>query len=334
MYNLHGYICGMKDFQIELITQAVETEPKKGIELKTIETQATICRAFILRKNYQSKDQKLYIAFDKDGNQKIMKHTRDAYEVQVYVHFHLKSLYFNTLEQTIREVPVPVVQRIMANEITFVNMKPLHGLDLVLDIGQMVALDTVLFHPQKYFPILISGPFGTGKTHVLAVAALLVLLKHNPAKVLVCTQQRESAENFLMALLSCMKNTSSHQMDEVSIHLLIEYGRQKHNLKPYYINVKDLSERVQSTKLLIVSTCITSHKIRHSDLEIDFTHIMIDEGGLMREPEAVIPLCMANEKTTIVIAGDPQQVRIINFSMFYSYSYSLYPCPVTRYINM
>ena len=89
-------------------------------------------------------------------------------------------------------------------------------------------------------------------------------------------------------------------MDKVSIHLLIEYGRQNHNLKPYYINIKDLSEklkRIQSTKLLIVSTCITSHKICRS--QINFTHIMIDEGGLMREPEAVIPLCMANERTTM-----------------------------------
>ena len=185
-YHYHGYIQGMKDFQIEFITQAVETEPKKGIELKTIKTQATICRAFILRKNYQSKDQRLYIAFDRDGNQKIMKHTRGAYEVQVCVHFYLKSLYFDTLEQSVQEVPVPVVHRIMANKITFVKV---YGIDLILDISQMVALDTVLFHPQKYFPILISGPFGTGKTHVLAVAALLVLLRHNPAKVLVCTQQ-------------------------------------------------------------------------------------------------------------------------------------------------
>ena len=37
---------------------------------------------------------------------------------------------------------------------------------------------------------------------------------------------------------------------------------------------------------------------------------MIDEGGLMREPEAVIPLHMANANTTIVIAGDPQQVYL------------------------
>ena len=300
----------MKDFQIEFITQAVESESKKGIELKTIETQATVCRAFILRKNYQSKDQKLYIAFDRDGTQKIKKHMRGACEVQVCVHFHLKRLYFDTLEQSVGKVPAPVVRRIMANNLTFINVMPFYGLEFILDKSQVVALDTILLHPHKFFPILISGPFGTGKTHILAVAALLALLGHNPAKILVCTQQRESAENFFTALLSCME---SNQIDKVSnsVHLLIEYGRQKHNLKPYYITVKDLSEKLkreQSTNLLIVSTCITSHKVCSSN--IAFTHIMIDEGGLMREPEAIIPLCMASERTTIVIAGDPQQVRI------------------------
>lgn len=313
-YDSYAYIDEMKDFQIELIMQAADTqELKKGIELKTIETQATICRAYILRQPYQSKYQRLHIAFDRDGTRKI-KHTRDGSEVQVYVHFHLKRSYFDTLEQLVKKVPEPVVHRIMANKLT---LKPLYGLELSLDEGQIVALDTILCHPQKYFPILINGPFGTGKTHVLAVAtAILVFLSHNPAKVLVCTQQRESAENFLTALLSCRKYFScmyneTTVPDDVSLSLLIEYGRHKSHLKSYYTNAKDLNEKmkkVQPTKLLIVSTCITSHKVNTA--KIKFTHIMIDEGGLMREPEAVIPLCMANENTTIVIAGDPQQVRI------------------------
>jgi DNA replication protein DnaC len=303
-YDSYAYINGMKDFEIELIMQAADTEHKKGIELKTTERQATICRAFILRQIYQSKYQRLHIAFDKEGTKKITNHTRGASEVHVHVHFHLKGSYFDTLEQSVTKVPEPIVRRIMANEL---SLQLFYGLDK----GQIVALDTILGHPHKYHPILISGPFGTGKTRVLATA-ILVLLSHYPAKVLVCTQQRESAENFLSALLTLSKEyVSPNQMamDKVSISLLIEYGRYKPHLKPYYINAKDLNEKlkkVQSTKILIVSTCITSHKVSASN----FTHIMIDEGGLMREPEAVIPLRMASDNTTIVIAGDPQQVRI------------------------
>lgn len=311
-YDSYGYINGMKDFQIEIIVQAAETEHKKGIELKTVETQATICRAFVLRQSRLSKAQSLPIAFDRDGTKKVMKHTRDAhnYGVQVYIHFHLKSSYFDILERSVEKVPTSIVRRIMADELTFIDIKQIFGLELNLDKSQMVALHTVLFHPHRYFPILISGPFGTGKTHVLAVAALLVLLNHTSPQVLVCTQQRESAESFLTALLALLHVC---RLDNVSIHLLIEYGRQKPNLKPYYTKAKDLSvnlsEKGSSTKLLIVSTCITSNKLSSSKL--NFTHIMIDEGGLMREPEAVIPLHMANTDTTIVIAGDPQQVRII-----------------------
>ena len=307
-YHQYGYINGMKDFQIEFVTQAVETEPRKGIELKRIETQAAICRAFILRNNYKSTAEKLYLAFDKDGTQKIKALRRGASEFRVHVHFHLKSSYFSTLKHSVEEIPSTVARRIMADGLPFVNVKQFYGLDLILDRNQIVALDTILLHPQKYFPILIDGPFGTGKTYVLTVATLLILSNQH-ARILVCTQQRESAENFLSTLLSYGKARSLNQMDDISIHLLIEYGRHKHHLKPYYINAKDLNEELkpkQSSKLLIVSTCVTSHKIYSSS--VNFTHIMIDEGGLMREPEAIIPLRKANERTAIVIVGDPQQV--------------------------
>jgi superfamily I DNA and/or RNA helicase len=34
-----------------------------------------------------------------------------------------------------------------------------------------------------------------------------------------------------------------------------------------------------------------------------FTHIIIDEAAQMMEAEAYIPLCLANLKTTIILAG-------------------------------
>ena len=39
-----------------------------------------------------------------------------------------------------------------------------------------------------------------------------------------------------------------------------------------------------------------------------FTHILIDEGGLTREPEAIAPLSLCRSNTVIAIAGDHRQV--------------------------
>ena len=311
-FHQYGYIHGLKDFQIEFITQAANTLPKKGIELKTTKEQAAICGAYILRMNYQHTDQKLYIAFDKEGKQRILSPhiSKGTRELQVCVYFHLKRSYFTTLEKSVEKLPSAVIHRIMPEE---VSIKESYGLELNLDRDQTVALETILRpsinHPQRNFPILINGPFGTGKTYILAGATYKLLQHHPAAQVLVCTQQRESAENFFLSYLSCGETRT-----EVATHLLIEYGQHNPRLKPYYLSAKDLTSKLQSqpsteTKLLIVSTCITSQKV--STLDIKFSHIMIDEGGLMREPEATIPLCMANERTKIVIAGDPQQVQCL-----------------------
>jgi helicase MOV-10 len=39
-----------------------------------------------------------------------------------------------------------------------------------------------------------------------------------------------------------------------------------------------------------------------------FTHIFVDEAGEALEPETLIPLYLANENTSIVLAGDHLQL--------------------------
>ena len=45
-----------------------------------------------------------------------------------------------------------------------------------------------------------------------------------------------------------------------------------------------------------------------------FTHILIDEGAQCREPEAIAPLCLADENSKIVVTGDRLQVNVIHYN--------------------
>jgi helicase MOV-10 len=49
--------------------------------------------------------------------------------------------------------------------------------------------------------------------------------------------------------------------------------------------------------------------------ENHFTHIFVDEAGEALEPEALIPLNLANKNTSIVLAGDHKQLGpIVRFT--------------------
>ena len=65
----------------------------------------------------------------------------------------------------------------------------------------------------------------------------------------------------------------------------------------------------QEHYVVVVTTFLTGLNIQSTVGGKFFTHILLDEAAQAREPEAVAPLCMANQNTKIVIAGDDCQVN-------------------------
>ena len=65
-------------------------------------------------------------------------------------------------------------------------------------------------------------------------------------------------------------------------------------------------------KVMIIATCSSTINLLNKRVFSRgyFTHIYIDEGAQMREPEAVAPLGFATEDTVLVIAGDQHQVCV------------------------
>lgn len=89
-----------------------------------------------------------------------------------------------------------------------------------------------------------------------------------------------------------------------------EYALDKVDRKyqAHYLSSKDFQRTYKNeNNIVIITTCLTTPHL-HFLKPGYFTHILIDEGSQMREPEAVAPLQLAGKNTKIVIAGDENQV--------------------------
>ena len=304
-----AYVSGLKNHEVAYVTQASENEENQGIEI-TIKGMASVpLKAHILRHNHHHIEDKLYVGFKKGE-----LHIPLRYHQEVTVRFLLKTSYFHSLQKAITYLPDEVVLRIMPkiyhckcrHEDTIYDEVLKEFYDLDNEQYRTLSLILAKNCPNE-LPLLIDGPFGTGKTYVLAAAANALFRSKGLTRILVCTQQQKSAENFLeifVIKLAAIFDDGAKKL------LLRDYGIRacSPTAKRYLVRSHELRSKLPSgtDKLLIVTTCSSAHHLH----DVNFTHIFIDEGAQMREPEAIGALRMANKDTKIVIAGDPHQVKL------------------------
>ena len=312
-----GYLLGLDGDQIAYATQASEGAVivHEGVEIK----------AEILTENFHHTDERLYLAFNLDNLKKLEIHfsiTRDRYEGEVNVEFELKHFYFNNLHRSLELLSPKIISRLIPErddfeEIDLLSCNIPDSFRSGLNLGscspdQLHALETVISCPSDAPPILITGPFGTGKTQILATAVHYFVLDskrtRHRVQVLVCTQQQVSADTFLKCYFKIL---APQERDVQIIRLTTEYSRRDPELSELnvYKTVKEFKRR--SGNSLIITTCQTCLHLAKTLQRGSFTHILLDEGAQMREPEGIAPLCMADEHTRIVIAGDQHQVSKI-----------------------
>ncbi|XP_045079685.1 helicase with zinc finger domain 2 isoform X1 [Coregonus clupeaformis] len=171
-------------------------------------------------------------------------------------------------------------------------------------------------------PLLIYGPFGTGKTLTLATAAK-ELLRQPHTKVLICTLTNSSADLYVkghfhecvnsgeleIKLLRIKAEESSVQStDEITL----QYCPRSENGQLFSLPDKDT---VDSCRVVITTTAMARH---FHDLKLPdgyFTHILIDEASQMLECEALMALGLAGPVTRVVLAGDHMQMGPKLFSV-------------------
>lgn len=167
-----------------------------------------------------------------------------------------------------------------------------------LDHFQFTALKDIIMCDPKA-PLLIVGSFGTGKTRLLARAAMQIVQEDHGARVLVCAHHQHSADSFVVNYFS-KKNLNMKRLMNPGYN-------PPPGCKKYYKTAQMMRNSAHNVRV-IVTTLATSLHLHGILKQGHFTHILMDEGAQSREPEAIAPLTFANQNTKIIIAGDHKQV--------------------------
>ena len=318
-----GYLQGLDGDEIAYATQASEAA------FIILEQRIEIA-ADILSENFRHTDKNLYIAFN-DSSEKALRQalavTNQPYEKSVEVQFELKHLYFDNLHRAIESLSPEVIAKLVPEPTDFkpdiaiqripFPKYPNLKLDDDLPADQFKALRVAAFTHCDAPPVLITGPFGAGKTRLLASATYFFLQegKRNQqvTRVLVCAHHQASADTFLECYFGLMVTDDDHPW-RVNLTRLTSksYHQRSDKYSQWYQTISEFKKKVsyyaKQKWLLIITTFLTSLNLREVFSSGFFTHILMDEGAQAREPEAVASFCLATKDTKIVIAGDPVQV--------------------------
>ena len=229
------------------------------------------------------------------------------YQFETYVEFELKHSYFQRQHKALECLPHFVIQKILPN--TKANKKqgpfvmesedPMLKLDTT---GQVQALRAILSN-NTTTPIIVAGPFGTGKTRVLARAAFELLTRNRynqPCKILICAHHQASADTFIEYFGKLQRRGVLSKSFIIFRVTTTGYRSKIKNEYPEYFKTSSAAR-----SHITVSTLGLSQYMQNIR---PLTHIFIDEAAQTRETEAIMPLTLAEHNTKIVIAGDHCQV--------------------------
>ncbi|XP_060540546.1 helicase with zinc finger domain 2 [Pantherophis guttatus] len=160
-------------------------------------------------------------------------------------------------------------------------------------------------------PLLIYGPFGTGKTFTLAKTTLEIIKKPQ-TRVLICTHTNSAADIYIREYFHNYVISSHPEAIPLRVKSIYRSVKSTDPITLHYCclspsgNEFCLPTREQIDRhRIVLTTCMTSR-----DLGVPcgyFTHILIDEAAQMLECEALVPLSLASLRTLIILAGDHMQ---------------------------
>ena len=228
----------------------------------------------------------------------------------VEVHFLLKHSYFRNLHKSLDKINSRIISCLIPS-----YLQPGQESLCRIPVGEFLLLDKEyqLLALKKIItcdnsaPFLLTGPFGTGKTRLLATAAI-TFLKRPANRVLICTSHLHLADAYID---NCFGPMTEHKALPYNVNPVRLVGIHYRYSGKYQYLFKStcVQQDIKSIKCsrLIITTFLTALQLINLKVKC-FTHILIDEGAQTREPETIAPLCLADDNTKIVIAGDHLQV--------------------------
>ncbi|NWT03462.1 HELZ2 Helicase, partial [Mionectes macconnelli] len=178
---------------------------------------------------------------------------------------------------------------------------------------QAISFITGQKNPSRQVPpLLIYGPFGTGKTFTLAMATLEILRQPN-TRVLICTHTNSAADIYIREYFhNYVINGHPWAVPlriistDRPVNLTDPTTQMYCCLSPDQRSFRHPTQQEIDKHHIIITTSMLSKNLKVP--RGYFTHIMIDEAAQMLECEALVPLSFATLETRIVLAGDHMQI--------------------------
>ena len=314
-----GCIKGLSQDQIAYSTQASEAvfavSDSHEVKLK------------ILAENFHHCDDDLYIAFDERDEQLLSLicsqsiRSSDMNIGNVRIEFEVKHSYFNSLIRAVNSLRPEIIERLLPTEQNFRPFSQSYSFRLSQSLGlnQLECLAKILTCDSASPPFLINGSFGTGKTRLLAVASHCLIqhgqLNREPIRILICAHHPATVDVMVQNYFGPILQRDPNLFELISLISQNKWAQKScHQYGKYYKPITELPHGFECCPFIIVATSYSSSSSLQRRLGDNFfTHILLDEGSQVREPEAITSLALASPSTKIVIAGDSRQV-ITSFS--------------------
>ena len=194
---------------------------------------------------------------------------------------------------------------------SFTCKSPLKKCDTELNPQQVSAMEAILLS-ESVLPVIIAGPFGTGKTFLIAQAAEYLVNYSKHCHILICTLTNSAAnvylEHFHKKILSdcrilrlMYKERKLLPPQDLLKHFLYDAS-----IMQFYYPTESQAKEYH----IIVTTLGMAQELLKFNLTGHFTHIFIDEAAQMTIPEVMMALSLASNTTKVVLAGDHMQVSL------------------------
>ena len=249
----------------------------------------------------------------------------------VKVEFQFNRKYFATLHQALHNLPMEAIKKVIPLKARYISAgkhrKPAVN-DPCLELDedfQIPALEAML-NCSPSSPFLLTGPFGTGKTRVIARAALEIVLANNDAHVLICVHHHRTANAYIEDYFGPWQFENEHSQKLKIVRLVGNIQRIPEDSP--YVNLYRIPENYGRMKDRAIVICTyTGAALLKKEIGLHagyFSYIFLDEAAQALEPEAMIPLQLASTYTKVILAGDHLQVNRVQFMK----SYIAYLCTV------
>ena len=315
-----GYIesASFTDDKIEYATQASE-----GVHIKMSDGGSNICKAFISPYNYNHIEQCLYVCLPLGTKKKLQSLSSKRERFEVMVQFEVKHSYFDRLHHGVVNLPSYIISCLIPDNSLFSNLditfkpqrpnKKFMNLDNDKQAKALKMITSVSSHANNGScspPVILYGPFGSGKTLILARAAYEIMMNgieedaDSYIRILICAHHPQSVNSFIDFFSKFEEGTLPFDIFHVS-----QYLRNLPSHKSFYYKTLDeLYESAADFEDVIIVTSYSTSLNLYDNLKGYFTHVFLDEAAQVREPEAIIPLALATRDAKIVLAGDDKQV--------------------------